>query len=306
MNHLYLNDPGIFKKNEIFFYNENKKEVKDSKIISRISKYAVPPAWNNVWYAIHKKSHIQVYGTDISGKRQYILSTEWINNAKAEKYNRMKKFIKKLGSFKKRIKLPSRISTITKQILINLLFNLLIDTHIRVGNEIYADKNKTYGLTTLLQKHISFSLGVYTLNFTGKSKIRHKIDIPVEYNNIISKFILSNKNAPLFQLEGNIISSEELNNYLREHLGKEYTCKDFRTYSANILFIKSFLKKSKNSNFSKKIVLESIDESAESLGHTRNICKKSYISNTLIDYCLNQFSEAAGSSPSELLTKVWS
>ena len=168
----------------------------------------------------------------------------------------MKSFIRDLSSFKKKIKINNSLfkGTIDKESLIKLLFNLLISLHIRVGNEIYALKNKTYGLTTLLQKHLTYDSfkNNYKLMFVGKSNIDHIINIPDEYSIIIKNFITKNKNDPLFyyHLNNKItgIDSEELNNFLKENMGKNYTCKDFRTYSANILFIKAFLKNCKAIN----------------------------------------------------------
>lgn len=300
----YLSDPGIFKDKEEYFFNKNKKKVFDKVILERLTKIKAPPAWKNVWYASDPRCHIQVYGTDVSGKKQYILSEKWINNAKSQKFNRMKAFIRQIPAFKKTIKL-SKVSKIDKETLIHLLFNLLIDTHIRVGNEIYAEQNKTYGLTTLRQKHLVKKENCYLFVFTGKSKINHSIEIPSEYNYYLDKLTLEDQNKPLFYYEKNkTISSEELNVYLRNHMGKKYTCKDFRTYSANIFFIKSFLKRSKQGGNIKKIILNSIDDSAKLLGHTRSICRKSYISNTLIAYCTDH-SDACVLSTSELLSKVW-
>ena len=89
MNHKdYLRDSGIFKKGVSFYYNKNNVKVTDLEIVNRLNKYAVPPAWKNVWYASKPKCHIQVYGIDAGGKKQYILSQEWIKHAKYEKYNR--------------------------------------------------------------------------------------------------------------------------------------------------------------------------------------------------------------------------
>jgi DNA topoisomerase-1 len=319
MDHkVYLKDPGIYKNNNKYFFHKNKKEVTNSVELERLNSIKVPPAWNSVWYASNKKCHIQVHGIDSSGKKQYILSEKWINSKRSEKYFRMKTFIRDLSSFKKKIKINNSLfkGNINKESLIKLLFNLLIVLHIRVGNEIYAVKNKTYGLTTLLQKHlIQHSSNNYKLVFIGKSNIEHEINIPDEYYLIIKNFITKNKNDPLFYYHLNnkitSIDSEELNNFLKENMGKNYTCKDFRTYSANMLFIKAFLKNSKitngiTNNRIKKTVLQCIDESATLLGHTRSICRKSYISNSLLDYCLNSFSEASTKSPSDLLTKVWS
>ena len=297
----YLSDPGIYRNGNRFYYHKNNKEVK-GVILQRLSKLVVPPAWGSVWYASKTRCHIQVYGIDAGGKKQYILSEKWVKNSKYEKFHRMKRFIKDLASFKRKIKLNGVV--INKENLIKLLFHLLIDLHIRVGNEIYAEQNKTYGLTTLRQKHLLFNNN-YQLKFIGKSNIEHIINIPSEYTPWFDRLKNQNKNNPLFQYNGIPVSSEELNVYLKENMGKEYTCKDFRTYSANMLFIKTFLKSASTQNkFPKKIVLESIDRSAKHLGHTRSISRKSYISERLIDYCVDCFSEASRLSPSELLSKV--
>jgi DNA topoisomerase-1 len=301
-----MNDK-IYKKNTHFYYIKSKERVTDPSTLERIQSIKVPPAWTNVLYASSKKSHIQVHGTDCSGKKQYILSNDWIQRSTTLKYIRMKQFMKNLPTFKKKITLPTRIgNNIDKTSMIHLMFHLLMETHIRVGNEIYAEQNKTYGLTTLRQKHLVQKNGDFYLEFTGKSGIKHSIHVPSEYNTFLSylKGSPEHKNKPLFMYNGTRIHSEELNNYLKEHMGKEYTCKDFRTYSSNILFIKSFLKKCKHSQNPKKVILESIDESAHLLGHTRNISKKSYISSRLLDYCLNSYDEASGSSSSTLVSKV--
>lgn len=303
MDHkLYLKDPGIYKKGSNWYFNKTNQKVVDTKCIQRLQSFRVPPAWKNVWYSSTPKCHIQVYGTDQSGKKQYIQSEKWINNAKYKKYLRMKQFIKDLSNFKKKISLNN--FTLGYRGVVNLLFNLLIDTHIRVGNEKYAESNKTYGLTTLRQKH--FVDGKFV--FTGKSSIKHSMDIPIEYLPYLNQLSLSDRNKPLFWYRNGTeikeISSEELNVFLKEQMGKDYTCKDFRTYSANILFIKAFLKNCKKI-IGKKCVLKSIDQAASELGHTRTISRKSYISDTLINYCLESFDSASRLNVSELLSKVW-
>ena len=302
MDHsLFVNDPGICKRGNSFYYNKNNQRVTENLAHLHLK---VPPAWKNVWYASNKNCHIHVYGTDESGKKQYILSEEWIQSSNAKKYYRMKQFIQDLQSFKRKIKLHQN-EDIHFHTLLSLLFHLLIDLHIRVGNEIYAETNKTYGLTTLLQKHLTFENGMYTISFTGKSKIKHSIKIPIEYNYYFNKLKLSNKNNPLFwyRLHGKMqtINSEELNTFLRKHMG-DYTCKDFRTYSANMLFIKAFLKNGLTDP--KKRILRSIEHSAECLGHSKTICKKSYISNTLLNYCMDNFEHSIKLSSNELLKKI--
>ena len=213
----------------------------------------------------------------------------------------MKSFMKDIQNFKKKIKINSIGS---KENLIKLLFNLLMDTHLRVGNEKYAESNGSYGLTTLRQKH--YINGTFV--FKGKSGIDHIVNLPEEYHTFLKKLKRDNKNDPLFwyMSENKIktISSEELNNYLKEHMGKDYTCKDFRTYSANVVFIKTFLKNKNKDQPVKRIVLKSIDESAKQLGHSRSISRKSYISDNLLNYCLDSFQDASEESFSSLLSRV--
>ena len=306
MDHkLYLSDKGIYRTNGQFYYHKNNQIVTDPRLLERLSRLVVPPAWTQVWFASNPKCHIQVHGIDTGGKKQYILSQQWVNHAKYEKFNRMKRFIKDLVTFKRLITLNRCV--ITRETLIHLLFNLLIDLHVRVGNEIYAENNSTYGLTTLRQRHLKLNGDTFRLKFVGKSNIPHLVDIPSKFNPWFHKLRSSNLNAPLFTYGNKCITSEELNDYLKANMGRDYTCKDFRTYSANMLFIQSFLKNSKSGDKNpKRCVLMSIDESAQHLGHTRSISRKSYISERLIDYCIYSFGEASLLSSSSLLSRVWS
>jgi len=309
MDHkLYLSDNGIFKKNNKFYYHSKHssecKQVTNKETLDRLKLLYVPPAWKSVWYASNKNCHVQVRGVDISGKKQYILSEKWVSNSRYEKYKRMKKFVKDIKVFKKKIKLPQQYNS-SKEFLLFLLFNLLIDLHIRVGNEIYAETNGSYGLTTLRQKHFNDN----KISFLGKSNIHHTINVPEKYQGYFKHLKKNNGNGPLFFYNCNdkkkVISSDELNIYIKDNMGKDYTCKDFRTYSANILFIKAFLRNARGQQKSKKIILKSIDSTAEELGHTRTISRKSYISNNLLDYCYDSFETASELSPDELLCKVW-
>ncbi|NBO36942.1 hypothetical protein EBU91_05365, partial [bacterium] len=182
-----------------------------------------------------------------------------------------------------------------------------------------ADNNKTYGLTTLRQKHLIPTTNGYRFSFVGKSNQKHQIDVPKRYQHVLSQFITTKKNDPLFYYYQSsvklkqLISSEELNEYLKEYMGNEFTCKDIRTYSANLIFVNTFLKNVKKNNqmvtdskVINKIVLISINESAHQLGHTKTISKKNYISNKLIDFILSSPEEATQSSSSSLLSKLWS
>jgi len=288
-----LNDCGIYQKTNKYYYHSTNKQVTNKSILDRIDSIYVPPAWTSVWYACNPKSHIQVHGVDESGKRQYILSEEHIEKSKIEKYKRMKQFIKDLDRFKRIIRLPNEPES-TKTEIMHLLFWLLMETHIRVGNEMYVPES--YGLTTMRQRHLVKENGTFSFQFVGKSKIEHTVIIPKRFNQYMSKLILNKPNHHLFWYSSGSkrlnVSSDELNEYLKQHMGSDYTCKDFRTYSANVLFIKAFLKNQcENTNY-KRFVLKCIDESADQLGHSRSISRKSYISENLLTFCIESYDQA--------------
>ena len=308
MNHsIFLKDPGIYKKNTNYYYHLNNKKVTDTTKLEFLKNIYVPPAWDKLWYASNKNCHIHVHGIDSSGKRQYILNPAWIQSKKYEKFKRMILFTKKIPLFFKKIKINYSRPSTDKEYIIKLLFNLLLDTHIRVGNEIYSRTNKTYGLTTLRKKHLVEKEHEYYFIFVGKSKIQHTIKIPSKYYTFLSTISLPLNNSDhLFRdNSGELITSESLNEYLKENMGPSFTCKDFRTYSANVLFIESFKKLSKNTKLKpKEVVLKSIIHSSNLLGNSKNICKKSYISDTLLNYCTDSFTSASGETVESLLSRV--
>ena len=301
---IFLKDRGIYSKNGKYYYYSN-NQIINQHDYSRITEIKVPPAWENVWYASNKKSHIQAYGTDSTGKKQYILSDKWIKESTNEKFERIKRFIKKIKAFKRNIHFTTELS---KENIIKVLFNLLLDTHMRVGNEIYSVNNSTYGLTTLKKKHLIIN-DHYYFSFVGKKNIKHDIKLDSKYHAILLlliKKIRNNDNLFYYYSDNKRvnISSEDLNDYLKDKLGSEFTCKDFRTYSANIIFIDSFLKFRNNNTNPKKIVLECIKYSSVLLGNSKGICKKSYISNNLINYCLDSFGSAISESRESLILKI--
>jgi DNA topoisomerase-1 len=268
---------------------------------NNLNNLRIPPSWVNVKY--YKNSHIKATGINSKGKKQYILDQDYIINQKKEKFNRMKLFINKIHNFTKKIN--NITLSLDKENITNLLFNLLLDTHIRVGNEIYSSSNKTYGLTTLRKRHFILKNEKYYFKFTGKSNIKHCIPVPEKYYKILIKLKnntnnTNNTNNLFYYYENSRyynITSDILNHYLKINMGQEFTCKDFRTYSANFLFVDYFLK---NINEVNDIPL-AIKESANLLGHSKSISKKSYINNSIINFINNNFEKAKKMTTNQLL-----
>lgn len=232
----------------------------------RIKKLCIPPNWTDIWISPDPCSHLQVTGKDQKGRIQYIYHPMWVLMSQDEKYKRMARFQKNLPLLRKA--LAEEGGTI------QLMFRILLRTHIRVGNESYAKDNGTYGLCSLLGKHVTMRGSVITLSFIGKKGVPQKITFrDPKIAQDLRKHI-GTKEERLFKY-----NPEDLNDFLQKHMGKEFTCKDFRTYASNIHFLKNLTKHLPPQTVTerKKVLKDVYIETAEKLGHTKEISKKSYV-----------------------------
>jgi len=233
---IYLKDKGYTRKslkNKQWKYLNNKtgKEITSGTELQRISSLCIPPQWKDVWISSSSKSAIQVKGTDSQGRKQYLYSEEWKNTQKCQKYSRMKRFMKDLPVFTQHLNSCLKDRTLNKDKIISAMFKLMMKTNMRVGNERYAEENNTFGLTTLKKKHFSGT----KVEFKGKSGIDHEISIKglcPHTLDVITQLLQQcrSKNNEVFPY-----NHIDMNTFLKEWMGKDYTCKDFRT----LLVIKS-------------------------------------------------------------------
>jgi DNA topoisomerase-1 len=167
-----------------------------------------------------------------------------------------------------------------KEYIISLIFRILSKTHSRIGNDHFAEENNTYGLTTLLKKHLSISGDTICLSFVGKKSIKQQF---IFTDKICSAALKELKKIPgdrLFKTKDqDPVVSNDINCYLKNIMGDDFTAKDFRTYAANDLFLKFILQKDIPQNITqiKKTINECYDEVADELGHTRAVCRTSYV-----------------------------
>lgn len=278
-----MNSPITRKfENKKFVYYYNGKVLTNEDMLSRIKKLHIPPNWVNVNISNSEIEYLQAFGYDNKGRIQYIYHPIWIALSKIEKYNRLKLFAKKIPLFMKIInrKIHERINLTNKEYIIALIFRILDKTHSRIGNDCFAEENNTYGLTTLLKKHLTINEDTIGLLFIGKKGIEQQF--------VFTDKISSNALKELIKIPGNRlfktnnqdpVTSNDINNYLKTIMGGDFTAKDFRTYAANVLFLKFILRKDipSSTTQAKKIVNECYDEVAEELHHTRSVCRSSYV-----------------------------
>jgi len=274
------------KNKFIYYYIKNGKEVSPSEL-KRIMKLGLPPAWENVWISADPISSIQAIGQDDQGRKQYKYHELHIKKAEQEKFLRLYKFIKAMPKLEKSMKEHSTSPSYSKNKVIVTMLTLVNELYIRVGKETYAQSNKSYGISSLRKKHIKLKDNAIHLKFKGKSGVRTSYTLKdKEIHNHI-KELLKIGGDKLFQYisdSGRIlpITDVDLNDYVRNHMGKEFTVKDFRTYSSNYLFIKALLRETKkrspkNEKIIKKNILKARKHTATALRHTLSISKKSYV-----------------------------
>lgn len=262
-------------------YNTGKKVILESTM-ERINKLRIPPMWEDVEISASDTEYLQVTGKDAKGRTQYIYHPLFVTLTDTEKYSRLGKFCKKLPLLEKKVSEDFSVPNLeNRDYIIALMFKIMMKTHSRIGNDCYADDNNTFGLTTLTKKHMTIENSNVVFDFIGKKSVRQILSFK---DNKIADALNKLKKIPgnrLFMTKtGQIIKSNDMNDYLRDVIGEEFSCKDFRTYASNLLFIQKLCeiptipttKKETETN-----IKNTYDSVAEELGHTRAISKSSYV-----------------------------
>lgn len=260
------------------------KRIVDPETLAHIKSLAIPPAWQDVWICRWKNGHIQATGRDAKGRKQYRYHKRWAKVRDEVKYERMINFGKALPGLREKIEEALRMPGLPREKVLATVIRMLDLTGIRIGNEEYARSNNSYGLTTLLNRHVQIEGARIQLQFMGKSKIRHSIKFRDKRLANIIKRMRDLPGQDLFQYldeagESHTIGSSDVNDYLREITGEDYTAKDFRTWTGTMLATLSLLELAHYSTQqeAKRNIEETVKTVAAHLGNTPKICRSCYI-----------------------------
>ncbi|ATC64357.1 DNA topoisomerase I [Nibricoccus aquaticus] len=268
--------------------------VKNADTLARIRSLAIPPAWSDVWICPLTTGHLQATGRDVRNRKQHRYHPEWRAIRDQTKYERMIAFGRVLPALRRKVERDLRRLGTGREKVLAAVTRLLEATLIRVGNEEYVRQNGSFGLSTLRDRHVSIRGGTMHFAFLGKSGKRHAIDL---HDPRLAKIVRSAQELPgqtLFQYEdeaGNVqkIASEDVNAYLREIGGEEFSAKDFRTWAATVLAAEALrgFECVHSKVQAKKNVISAIKHVAERLGNTPAICRKSYIHPVILNSYLD-------------------
>jgi len=250
----------------------------------RIRHLAIPPAWTDVWICPLVNGHIQATGRDARGRKQYLYHADWRETRDEEKFTRMLAFARALPRIRRRVARDLARPDLDRRRVLAAVVRLLETTFIRIGNEEYARENGSFGLTTLRSRHVAVGRGMIHFEFRGKSGKRHAIDLGDPQLARVVRRIQELPGQDLFQYVDDKgapqkIESADVNAYLREIAGEEFSAKDFRTWAGTVLAAMALREAGPFSSATdaRRRVSQAIAWVADRLGNTPAICRKAYI-----------------------------
>ena len=292
----YVNDdtmPGIRRLGpplRFRYVGSTGRAVTNHAELQRIRSLVIPPAWRDVWICPLALGHIQATGRDARGRKQYRYHARWREVRDAVKYGRLIAFAQALPRIRRRTDADLRRSGLPREKVLAAVVQLLEKTLIRVGNEEYARENRSFGLTTMRDQHATISGATVHFEFRGKSGVEHAVDL---HERRLATIIKACRDLPGYELfqyvdgQGHrqVIDSADVNAYLREVCGEDFTAKHFRTWAGTVLAAKALaaLTACRSAADAKRRIAEAVESVSKRLGNTKAVCRKCYIHPAVLD-----------------------
>jgi DNA topoisomerase-1 len=291
----YVGDwhPGIRRKRSkksFVYIGVDGKPLRDREHVGWIKALAIPPAWSEVWICPWTDGHLQATGRDARGRKQYRYHSRWRAVRDENKYERMIAFGQVLPRIRTQVESDLALPGLPRPKVLATVVKLLEVTHIRVGNEEYAHSNQSFGLATLRNRHVKISGSKLRFEFRGKSRVEHAIDLQDPRLVRIVKRCHDLPGYDLFQYIDDdgarwAIEASDVNDYLRQIAGAEFSTKDFRTWAGTVLAARALrqLRVPSSQAEIKRNVAQAVQAVAQLLGNTMTVCRKCYIHPAVID-----------------------
>ncbi len=291
----YISDtgPGITRRRagkHFSYLGLDGAPIRDRAELDRIKGLGIPPAWKDVWICPDPLGHIQATGRDAKGRKQYRYHPRWREIRDETKYGRMMAFGRALPRIRERTNQDLARRGLPREKVLATVVRLLEATLIRVGNEEYARTNESFGLTTMRDDHVDVQDSKIHFHFRGKSGVEHTVDLK---DRRLAAVVRRSQDLPgqeLFQYidedgERQTIDSGDVNEYLREITGEDFTAKDFRTWAGTVLAAQALQEFGEfdSEAHAKRNVVAAIEAVASRLGNTRAISRKSYVHPAIIE-----------------------
>jgi len=295
----YVTDasPGIRRRRAgrgFTYIGPDGKRIADAEQVAWIRSLAIPPAWTDVWICTSRRGHLQATGCDARGRKQYRYHPDWRAVRDDAKYGRMIAFGQALPAIRRQVDADLRRHGLPRERVLAAVVRLLEKTRLRIGNEEYVRDNRSYGLTTLRDRHAE--VGSSRIRFRFRSKGGRISDVELS-DARLARIVARCQDLPGQELfayldeDGEVrpIGSSDVNAYLREITGQDFSAKDFRTWSGTVLAawaLKEFEAVDSEAK-AKRNVVRAVEEVAEWLGNTPAVSRRSYVHPAVIDAYLD-------------------
>lgn len=262
----------------------NGSTLREGETLARIRSLAIPPAWKDVWICPNENGHLQATGKDARGRTQYRYHVRWREVRDEAKYHDVVSFARSLPELRRRVASDLAHPKLSKAKVLATVVRVLERTCIRVGNERYAASNRSYGLTTLLDRHANVRKGAVEFRFRGKGGKPYRAKLQDARLASIVKRCRDIPGQRLFQYvddagEYHAVTSSDVNDYLKRAMGRPFTAKTFRTWAGTLgtAVLLSGTKRPRGARAGERAVRRAVESVAEGLGNTVAVCRKSYI-----------------------------
>jgi DNA topoisomerase-1 len=295
----YVSDamPGIRRRRAgkgFTYIGPDGARIADPDRVDWIRALAIPPAWTDVWISPIRRGHLQATGRDARGRKQYRYHPRWRAVRDEAKYGRLIDFARALPRIRRRTDRDLRRRGLPREKVLALVVRLLQATLIRVGNDEYARENRSYGLSTMRDRHVEVRGATMRFTFRGKGGKEHEIDVRDERLARIVRQVQELPGQTLFQYRDadgarQDVASGDVNDYLREISGAEFTAKDFRTWAGTVAAAMALQEFSEIDDEAgrKKAIVRAIEAVAERLGNTPTVCRACYVHPDVLDSYLD-------------------
>jgi DNA topoisomerase-1 len=287
----YVDDtvPGITRKKRgryWQYFGPDGERITDREEIDRLNAIGMPPAYERCWFCPHEDGHLQGIGYDARGRKQYRYHAQFRAEQESRKYERLAAFGRALPKLRKQVEEDITGKATAYRTVLAGIVRLIDTTHMRIGNEEYAKENKSFGATTLRNRHAKVEGGKLKLTYAGKHGIKRTVVVNDRNLARIAKRTQDLPGQNLFEFvdpEGEVrpVTSSDVNGYIKDAMGDDFTAKDFRTWGASTIAFEEMMARMKEYGTVKlKAVMEPV---AEALGNTPAISRKSYVHPALIE-----------------------
>ncbi len=297
LRYVTCSSPGLRRRRSgkgFAYFDTSGRLVRDRDLLRRIRSLVIPPAWDHVWICPLAHGHLQATGVDARGRRQYRYHPQYRQIRNQTKFHRMLQFAAALPQIRERVRRDVNRHSLSREKVVATVVMLLETTFIRIGNEEYARENSSYGLTTLRDRHVKIEGDTLRFHFRGKSGQMH--DVSIE-DRRLARIVRECRDLPGYELfqyadefeELHALDSSDVNTYLHEISGEDFSAKDFRTWAGTVqcALALAAIGPCTSETEAKRNIVEAIKRTAARLGNRPATCRKYYVHPAILDAYLD-------------------